>query len=134
MWIQYTYGINCFYNMQLSFDHSSNMLPEYIGKDAWPKTTEMHLIIVDSNRLIVQTCWSKRSTHSSHRSHSTTMPTQLASVTTTAQRWPDLRIRSILFYINLTLRSQRLPCIVPTINYTFPEHTNLYWHTLSVLK
>jgi hypothetical protein len=40
-----------------------------MDKVAWPKATEMHLIVVDSTRLIVETCWSRRRTITSHKSY-----------------------------------------------------------------
>ncbi len=40
-----------------------------MDKIAWPKAIEMHLILVNSTRLIVETCWSERPTISSHKSY-----------------------------------------------------------------
>ena len=37
-----------------------------MDKVAWPKATEMHLIVVNSTRLIVETCWSERPSHKSY--------------------------------------------------------------------
>ena len=78
--------MSCLNNMLLPLGHSSNRLPEYMDKIAWPKAIQMHLIVVDSPRLVVETCRSKSPTNTSQKSHSTTMTTQIASVTTKTQR------------------------------------------------
>jgi hypothetical protein len=78
----------------------------------------MYVIVVDSTRLIVETCDLKdqpippiRVIPQQRQPSSHPLRHQL-------QRWPELRIRGTEVDGILALRSQRFPCKVSVINYT----------------